>query len=281
VGVSFLTSALILFVFGLTSGPTTGWQTAQVWAPVVISFALLAGFFYWETRIPEEDAAMPPAMWFYPNFAVLFTLALMPFGWWIANFISFTELWQTSYGLSSLETAIRFLPLGIPTGLVITVLAILPEAKHPKHVMLVGFVLMIAGTTLLPFARGLHNYWRILFPAWILGSTGVALVIVNCSIAIFRATPPNRSGLTGAALNSALQLGLVVVTAAITGITSSVNDRMPGDPFNGVSASFWFIFAFVVLEAVMVAVLYREKRGVRTHEDKQQGSGGNNEAREA
>ncbi|KZT54213.1 MFS general substrate transporter [Calocera cornea HHB12733] len=260
IGVSLLTSAMILFVFGLTSGPTAGWGVAQVWAPFVLSLVLLAGFLFWETRMPEQDAALPPSMWFYPNFAVLFGLAILPFGWWIANFLSFTELWQSSYGLSSIETAVRFLPLVVPTGIVITVLAIFPPTNRPKTAIMIGFVLMIASTALLPFARGLENYWRILFPAWILGSTGDALLIVYCSVAMFRTTPENRSGLTGSVLNSALQVGVVVSTAAVTGITSSVNTRMPGDPFNGVSASFWFIFGCVVLEAVMVTVLYREKR---------------------
>ncbi|KZO93084.1 MFS general substrate transporter [Calocera viscosa TUFC12733] len=271
IGVSLLTSAMILFVFGLTSGPGTGWGAAQVWAPVVLSLVLLAGFLFWETRIPERDAALPPSIWFYPNFAVLFGLALLPFGWLLASCLSFTELWQSSYGISSLETAIRFLPLVIPTGIVTTLLAIFPGTTHPKRGLLIGFVLMIAGTALLPFARGLENYWRILFPAWILGSTGDALVIVYCSTAMFRATPKERSGITGAALNSSLQLGLVVVTAALTGITPSVNARMPGDPFNGVSASFWFLFGCVVLETVVAAVLYRERIGIRAGRDEEQG----------
>ncbi|KZO93083.1 MFS general substrate transporter [Calocera viscosa TUFC12733] len=271
IGVSFLTSAMILFVFGLTSGPTAGWGTAQVWAPFVLSLVLLAGFLYWETRMPESDAALPPSMWFYPNFGVLFGLAILPFGWWIANFLSFTELWQSSYGLSSLETAVRFLPLVIPTGIVITLLAVFPPTNDPKRAIMVGFVLMIVSTAILPFARGLENYWRLLFPAWILGSTGDALLIVYCSVALFRTTPENRSGLTGSVLNSGLQLGVVISTAAVTGITSSVNARMPGDAFNGVSASFWFIFGWTVLEAVMVTVLYREKKEGRVQADVEQG----------
>ncbi|KZT54217.1 MFS general substrate transporter [Calocera cornea HHB12733] len=260
VGVSLLTVAMILFVFGITSGPTAGWGSAQVWAPVPLSIALLGCFLYWETRLPEKDAALPPALWFYPNFGVLFGLAVLPFGWWTASFISFTELWQDSYGLSSLETALHFLPLGFSAGTIITTLAFFPAAEHPKRVILAGFVLMIASSVLLPFARGMDNYWRLLFPAMLLGSAGASLVFVNCNIAIFRTTPKNRSGLTGAALNSALQLGCVITVAAVTGITTSVNERMPGDPYNGVSASFWWLLACTVLEAVLVAVFYKEGR---------------------
>ncbi|KZO93085.1 MFS general substrate transporter [Calocera viscosa TUFC12733] len=266
VGVSLITITLILFVFGLTSGPTAGWRTAQVWAPLVLSFALIPGFVFWEAHIPEHDAALPPAMWFYPNFAVLFAVAILPFAWWVASFISFTELWQGPYGLTAVETAIRFLPLGVSTGLIITLLAILPEAKHPKRHILGGFVLLITGSLLLPFARGLENYWRFLFPAWVIGSVGNSIVLVNCSVAIFRTTPKDRSGITGAALNSALQLGCVLSVAAVTGITASVNQREPDDPYNGISASFWWLLGCVVVEATIVTVLYRERDETRVEE---------------
>ncbi|EJU04070.1 MFS general substrate transporter, partial [Dacryopinax primogenitus] len=210
IGVSLLTSAMILFVFGITSGPSTSWTSGQTLAPIILSLLLLSLFLYWETRIPERDACLPPALWFYPNFGVLFTLAILPFGWWTASFISFTELWQTSYGLSALDTAVHFLPLGFSAGTMITTLACFPATKRPKRVILAGFVLLIASSLLLPFARGMENYWPILFPAMLLGSAGASLIFVNCNIAIFRTTPSSRSGLTGAALNSALQLGCVI-----------------------------------------------------------------------
>ena len=50
--------ALILFIFAVTSGSTDGWASAVVLAPLVISISMMAGFFYWETLIPAEKAAM-------------------------------------------------------------------------------------------------------------------------------------------------------------------------------------------------------------------------------
>ena len=50
--------ALILFIFAVTSGSTDGWASAMVLAPLVVSILMVAGFFYWETLIPAEKAAM-------------------------------------------------------------------------------------------------------------------------------------------------------------------------------------------------------------------------------
>jgi MFS family permease len=57
-GVTVLTSGLVLFIFSITSGSEEGWGSAMVLAPLIISLALIAGFFWYETRTPEEYAAM-------------------------------------------------------------------------------------------------------------------------------------------------------------------------------------------------------------------------------
>ena len=74
-------AALILFVYAVTSGPT-GWGTANVVAPLVISILMAIGFFVYEARVDEEMAALPPRIWRYPNVPILAAVGLMPFFWW-------------------------------------------------------------------------------------------------------------------------------------------------------------------------------------------------------
>jgi MFS family permease len=57
-GVSVLTAALILLIFAVTSGTTSGWGSATVLAPLIISVAVFAAFFFYESRLPKEHAAM-------------------------------------------------------------------------------------------------------------------------------------------------------------------------------------------------------------------------------
>ena len=53
-----LSVALILFIYAVTPGSADGWATAGVLTPLIISVLLIAGFFYWETLIPFDKAAM-------------------------------------------------------------------------------------------------------------------------------------------------------------------------------------------------------------------------------
>src|ERR1700761_5020926 len=49
----------------------------------------------------------PPRIWFYPNFAVLFGVALLPFLWWTTSFLLFTSLWQEIYQWSPVISGIH------------------------------------------------------------------------------------------------------------------------------------------------------------------------------
>lgn len=57
-GVALLTIALILFIYAITTGSSSKWISAGVLAPMVIAVLLFIGFFVYETRVPEESAAL-------------------------------------------------------------------------------------------------------------------------------------------------------------------------------------------------------------------------------
>ncbi|KAL0065583.1 hypothetical protein AAF712_007361 [Marasmius tenuissimus] len=59
-GVLLFTAGLILFIFGVTTGSVNGWNTARCLAPLIISVFLIAAFFFWEARLPEDMAAILP-----------------------------------------------------------------------------------------------------------------------------------------------------------------------------------------------------------------------------
>ena len=58
IGVSILTIALVLLVFGVTTGSSSGWGSAMTLAPLIISIFMIVAFFVYEAYIPEEKAAV-------------------------------------------------------------------------------------------------------------------------------------------------------------------------------------------------------------------------------
>ncbi|KAH7884144.1 major facilitator superfamily domain-containing protein [Phlebopus sp. FC_14] len=260
IGVAILTVAVILFIFAVTSGSTYGWGTAEVIVPLIISILLMVGFFYWETLLPVENAAIPPRTWFYTNFSVLFGLALFPFFWWNAVFTIFTTLWQNVFHWSVISTAVHMLPLGV-LAFAISFTGSLSRVFSPKWLMLTGLTLLVIATMLLAVGGGSpDHYWPFVFPGFVLGSAGAMLTYTHTNIAIFQAAPASMAGTVGAIFNGALQFGSAIGLAAVSSIETSVEATHGGPTeYQGRSASFWFVLGIVCLEIISISCFYQTK----------------------
>ncbi|KAH8829768.1 major facilitator superfamily-domain-containing protein [Flagelloscypha sp. PMI_526] len=257
-GVAALTVAIILFVLALTESTTSGWGSAIVIAPLVIAIVLVVSFFFYESWLPQERAAIPSRTWFYKNFSVLFGAALVPYFWWVTVFVIFTAYWQEVYQWSIIMAAVRMLPIGI-AGAAMSFTSPLAKYISVKYILLVGYAGMITGTVLLTQADRPERYWSFVFPAFAIGSAGTMITYVFSNIGIFRSTPPAIAGTVGAMYNGALQLGSAVGSAAVTSIQLSVQQKSGSASFEGRRAGFWFVLGIAIVAALSVAIFYDDK----------------------
>ncbi|KAI0667389.1 MFS general substrate transporter [Trametes maxima] len=260
IGVSILTAALILLIFAITSGSSSGWGSAGVLAPLVISVVMVAAFFYYETTIPVDKAAIPPQTWFLPNFSVLFGIALVPFFWWTTVFTIYTTLWQDVWHWTAISTAVHMIPIGI-SGLLSSFSGPLSRFINPKWLILTGQLFCMAATLLLVFADRPTRYWPLIFLGFVFGSGGAMLMFSHANIAIFRTIPASMAGTVGAIFNGALQLGSAVGISAVGSIEASVEKTHGGpDSYAGRAAGFWFLFASLAVGFISMLVFYRTNK---------------------
>ncbi|KAI0699480.1 MFS general substrate transporter [Cerioporus squamosus] len=258
-GVSILTVALVLFIFAVTSGTTSGWSSAGVLAPLIISLFMVVGFFYYETTVPKDRAAIPPRTWFLPNFFVLFVTALLPYCWWTSMFTISSTLWQDVWQQSAISMAIHMIPNGA-LAFAVSFTGSLSRVINPKWIIVFGEGLCIISTTLFALADSPDKYWSYIFPALVLGSSGAMLTYTQTNIAICRTSPPSMAGTVGAIFNGALQLGSAVGVSAVGSIEASVEATHGSQSFAGRAAAFWFLLAVVAVEFVCMLVFYRISR---------------------
>ncbi|KAH7094091.1 MFS general substrate transporter [Auriculariales sp. MPI-PUGE-AT-0066] len=273
-GIFALTAALILLIFAFTESSIKSWSSAIILAPLVISIALIIVFFFYETWIPADKAAIPPSTWRYPNFKVLIGLAICCYIWFSATFFLAITMWQEVYMWSAVKSAIHFLPVGLISGPLMIFSSPLTTRFETKYLLLASIILMIVSTVMLPFADLKSEYWSLEFPALIIGSIGGSLLFVNCNFAIFSNTPPEIVGVVGATFNSAMQLGSAVGLAIITTIQVSVDRGGDNDPtknpYDGRAAAFWFLAAIVGVEGLAVLFFYRTKASLSLRHEEQE-----------
>ncbi|KAG8215717.1 major facilitator superfamily domain-containing protein [Butyriboletus roseoflavus] len=240
IGISILTVALILFIYAVTSGSADGWATPGVLTPLIISIFLTVVFFYWETVIPVDKAAIPPRTWFYNNFSVLFGLALLPFFWWTAVFTAFTTLWQNVFQWTVISTAVHMFPIGV-AALVMSFTGSLSRMFSPKWIILTGLSMVAVATS--PICRR---------------CAGAMLTYTHTNIAIFQAAPASMAGTVGAIFNGALQFGSAIGLAAFGAIETSM-EATDGGPqmYRGRATAFWFLLGIVLVEILSITYFYQ------------------------
>ncbi|KAG6333204.1 hypothetical protein ID866_5886 [Astraeus odoratus] len=263
VGVSILTAAIVLFILAVTSGSAQGWATPAVIVSLVISTALTILFFYWETVLPADMAAIPPS--------------LLPFLWWTVIFTIFMNLWQDVFHWTAISAAAHMLPVGI-IAFALGFSGSMSKVVSPKWIILLGLFMAAVATMVLALAGGNpSHYWAFVFPAFLVGSAGTMLTFTHTNIAIFQTVPASMAGTVGAMFNGALQLGSAVGLAAVISLETSVEARHGGQQeYHGRAAAFWFLFGVVALEAISVSCFYHRTKDHQPppgHEDTIVGSG--------
>ncbi|KAF8323832.1 MFS general substrate transporter [Clavulina sp. PMI_390] len=260
-GVSTITTALILFVYAVTTAPLDGWGEAKVIAPLIICAFLAAGFFIYEARIPEQYAALPPKIWKYENVPILICLAFVPFLWWSNVYFEITPLFMGPYGWSPIGSSLRFLPIGLFSILIAVTTPELVKNWSPKWTIMFGLVLQFISSILLVYADSGDKYWSRYFPSFMLGTAGCMLVYTNASIALFASIPPEIAGVVGAVFNSVFQLGSALGIPIISTITQTINKQKiekgedPG--YQGLADGWWFMVALVALSFIGTVFFYK------------------------
>ncbi|KZP24584.1 MFS general substrate transporter [Athelia psychrophila] len=268
IGVSTLTIALILLIFSLTSASSSGWASPMVLAPLIISIIMIVAFFLWEKRIPRETAAIPPHIWFYPNFAILIAISLTPFLWWTAMFMMYTTLWQQVYHWGAMSAAAHLIPLSA-LSFVVSMSGGFSRFINPKWIILAGQFLTIIACILLSFDTGPEKYWQFALPGFLLGSAGNQLMYTHINIAIFKATPPEMAGTIGAIFNGTLQLGSAIGLAAVSSIETSVEATHGGfTKYYGRAAVFYLFIGVIIVQALGLLIFYRTQPSSEAPMDK-------------
>lgn len=115
---------------------------------------------------------------------------------------------------------------------------------------LVALVLFIQSRTQLGI-----DYWRFLFPAYIIGSGGMMAVFTGTNVGIMTSVQPEMGGVAGAILQTSLQAGSAVALSIQSGLLT-VN---PGSisNFENVQTSFYLELGWGIVWLIGFLLFYR------------------------
>ncbi|MEU0846142.1 MFS transporter [Streptomyces sp. NPDC005962] len=214
-GALLATAGITLAGYGLVVTDALPWSSAGVLVPLLLGAALLTAFWYAERR--AGDPLLPPRFLADRQRALALTAIALSACATAMTFVTFSLHLQQDRDWSPLRTSAAFLPFAV---------ALLASGRSaggliarfgPRKVTAAGLATAAAGLVLLaltgldphtPYASGL-------LPGLILLPTGTAASFAGAAVLTTDGVPPERTGLAGGVLNTAMELGPTVVFAIV------------------------------------------------------------------
>ncbi|KAI6357914.1 hypothetical protein MCOR25_007524 [Pyricularia grisea] len=208
------------FTAAITLAPQDGWTAPQVLSLLIVGFAMVCVFLYWETYWPHP--LMPPKIWKDRNFSLLIAslvLGVMAFNssaLWLSLFL------QRVQNLDSLDVGIRLLPQTI-AGLTWNIVA--GGLLHLVNNTLlhgIGAVAYLVANLLLSFMRPESSYWTFIFPALIIQVIGADFQFNVVNMYVMQSLPSHQQALAGGIFNTMVRLCSTLALGISTAVYGGV-----------------------------------------------------------
>ena len=271
-GAGSITGGLMLLVYALTSAAQHGWGTTETVVLLAASVALIGAFFLIELR---SDAPLLPLRIFrLRTLSASNVSGLLMGGAIFAQFFLLTLYMQEVLHYSALKTGVAYIGLTLTIVVFSAVAQALVTRIGIRRVLPAG--LALSTVALLWFARlpVEGDYFRDLFPPFIISGLGLALAFVPMSIGGLTGVREADAGIASGLINTTQQIGgaigVAVATTVATTFTSRYVDVHPGtNAFSGAALTHGFQIAFYVLAALagagaVLSALMLESRPAET-----------------
>ncbi|KAL0244039.1 hypothetical protein I308_105302 [Cryptococcus tetragattii IND107] len=268
VGCFMMLVSIILLILGITLGASYGWKKPGFLVPFLLCWPIFVAFFIYEARLSEGYALIPPSFWKIPNMTLLIVFALGIYPWWCVSQLPLVERFIDYFNEPAIIAALRVFPQGASALIVaFFVPQLLQKVGSPRIPIAGGMIIGAAMYLLIIFNDGKlgSDYWRWLFPAFLIGSGAAMISFLATNITVMTSVPPEISGVAGAMLQVALQVGAAISLTVQAGLLT----LNPGGMTNyaNVQASLWFQFGWLLLNALMIIVFFRRSKMPKLSEE--------------
>jgi EmrB/QacA subfamily drug resistance transporter len=266
-GAALITLAGMLLVYAIVQTEGYGWGSPRTLVPGVASLAMIGGFFAYEARI--ENPIMPLRVFALRSLmAANAVRGLLVVGMFSSFFLGALYL-EHVLGFSPIRTGLAFLPMTLAIGaLSVGVTPRLLTRFGPKRTLVPGLGLAFVGLLLFARVPVEGNYWRDLFPAFLLLGLGAGTSFMPLITLAMSEVPKADAGLGSGLINTAQQMSAAIGVAALGTVAASrtadllaAGDSQPAALTAGFHLSFAIATACVAIAIVLAVVLLQSPAG--------------------
>jgi EmrB/QacA subfamily drug resistance transporter len=218
-GIGLAGAGLFGLVYGIVRGEALGWSSTPIVAAIAAGLVLLAGFVAWEHRAP---APMLPLRFFRSRaFTATNATSLAMFFGVFGSIFLLSQFFQTTQGLSPLQSGLRVLPWTIMPMFVAPVAGLLSDRIGARPLMASGLALQAIAIGWLATVTTPDVAYTTLLAPFVLAGTGMALVFAPAANAVLASVRPEEAGQASGATNAIRELGGVLGVAILASVFSA------------------------------------------------------------
>jgi EmrB/QacA subfamily drug resistance transporter len=235
-GIGLAGAGLFGIVYGIVRGQALGWTSPTILASTAAGLVLFVAFLAWEHRAP---APMLPLRFFRSRaFSATNGTSLAMFFGVFGSIFLLSQFFQTTQGLSPLQSGLRVLPWTIMPIFVAPVAGILSDRIGARPLMASGLALQaIAIGWLASVTTPTVAYSALLIP-FVLAGTGMALVFAPAANAVLGSVKEEEAGQASGATNAIRELGGVLGVAVLASVfTANGGYGSPQEYVDGMTAA--------------------------------------------
>jgi EmrB/QacA subfamily drug resistance transporter len=263
-GALSVTSGLILLVYAISEAPDVGWATFQTIGLLVLAGLLLAFFLVWEWR--EKAPLMPLGIFRIRLVSAANVVGFLQASGLFGSFLLQTLYMQQVLGLSVLQTGVAFLATAGTSVLFAGPAQALSTRIGVKPVLIVGLVLLVAGSLWYTQIDVDGSYAVDLLPGFIAVGIGLPFTFIPITIAALAGVGEHEAGLASGLLSTSQQVGGAIGTAVISTVafthaqTLLERGTRPDEAFtSGFQWGFWVGAGIWIAALVSALVLFRRE----------------------
>jgi EmrB/QacA subfamily drug resistance transporter len=268
-GAASITGGLMLLVYGLTRATEHGWGDALTVGLFAASAALIIGFLVIELR--SHAPLLPLRIFRLRTLAGSNVTGLLLSGSVFSQFFLLTLYMQQVLHYSAIQTGVAYIGLTLAIIAFSAVAQALATRAGIRPLLPLGMALAAAG--LLLYARlPVHGHYFVdLFPAFIIGGIGLALVFVPMSIGALTGVQPAEAGVASGLINTSQQIGGAIGVAVASTVAATYTKHFVAAHAgtsaasgaaltHGFQVAFYVLAAIAITGAVLAAVLIEPRR---------------------
>ena len=267
-GAASVTSGLMLLVYGLTRATTDGWSSPVTLGLLGGAVALIAAFVVIESR--SRSPLLPLRIFRLRALSAANVTMLLVGAVTFSEFFVLTLYVQDVLHYSAVQTGVAFVAFALSVVVASNLAQVVVGRIGVRGTLMMGLALATISVGLLTQVPVDGHYFWDLFPAFVLGGTGLGFSFVPVTIASLAGVERADAGVASGLVNTSRQIGGAIGLATISTIAASaaasyanthgVSVASAAATVSGFQTSFYVLGGLLVASFVVAMVFLRPAR---------------------